>query len=519
MQIPQVTAPASAPEPGTVEGDKPATKNGEGGEKGAFAILLSLLQGSAPAQPGTAPGMTEGSGTGEAAPANGGQSPGATSTASQNVLLVAGNGTATSGEAGPDAAAITPAPESKGQPVDAKAQSAKNASTKSSETAPANPPPDHGKAVTTAKPVIVTQVVTPSPPDGAKQTSSAQYVVPEPNAAASEPGTPTNPVKQTAPANAPVAEAETGIPIAKLIDAEDADVTVETKQAAPAKPEAEPMAQATGSRSTARFIVAKPDTVAAETPKAKAEGTTETLSPTPAPTPKPVSDGDGDAVAKSLDSEEAAIQKDPAKVPVRTAAVSVQHADGAGPARVESPPNAVVQVEHAAPSNGSERVKADVDPAAPPERTTVKTIAIDTVKGVRYLLTKGEQTMRIRLVPESLGELKLVVTSTNDEITVRLASANHSVRELLHTQVHQLREVLAQDGSNVGKITITADLNAGAGTGNPLSGSPDRAWTPHARGWNGNTPGPPNQNPTNGQQPGAVPRRTVSHSGTLNLFA
>ncbi|MCL4694552.1 MAG: flagellar hook-length control protein FliK [Candidatus Hydrogenedentes bacterium] len=499
MQIPQVTAPTSASEPVTVEGEKPATKNGEGGEKGAFAILLALLQGSAPAQPGTAPGMTEGSGTGEAAPANGGQSPGASSASSQNVLLVAGDATAASGEA---------------------AQTAKNASAKSNEAAPANPPPEHGKAVSTVKPVIVTQVVTPSPPDGAKQTSSAQYVVPELKAAASEPGAPTKPVNQTAPANVPVAEAETGIPVAKLIDAEGADVTVETKQAAPAKPEAEPKAHVTDSRSTARFIVAKPDTVAAESPTVKAEGTTETLSPTSSVTPKPGSDGGGDAVAEVLDGEEAAIPKDAAKVPVRTASSQVQHVDGARPATVEPPPpNAVIQVEHAAPSNGSERVKAEVDPAAPPERTTVKTIAIDTVKGVRYLLTKGEQTMRIRLVPESLGELKLVVTSTNDEITVRLASANHSVRELLHTQVHQLREVLAQDGSNVGKITITADLNAGAGTGNPLSGSPERAWTPHARGWNGNTPGPSNQNPSNGQQPGAVPRRPLSHGGSLNLFA
>jgi hypothetical protein len=164
-------------------------------------------------------------------------------------------------------------------------------------------------------------------------------------------------------------------------------------------------------------------------------------------------------------------------------------------------------------------MKSETEQTAAPDRTTVKTIAVDTVKGVRYLLTKGEQTMRIRLVPESLGELKLVVTSSNDEITVRLASANHAVREVLHTQVHHLREVLAQDGGNVGKITITADMSAGTGPGNPQTGSPDRTWTPNQRGWSGHSSSSANSSSNGRQQPVAVPRQTAPYNGALNLFA
>jgi flagellar hook-length control protein FliK len=304
-----------------------------------------------------------------------------------------------------------------------------------------------------------------------------------------------------------VAESETGIPVAKVASAGDSDAKAEPKPAAPVNDGIEPEVRSAASRSTARFVVAKSGVASSDAPASTVTTEQSTV------------DSELDAVPKVLEGDQTAAHKESARMSLRNAGTPALQADGTRPVSAEVSQSGPVAIDRTVPSNGAEVVRTEVDHTSPPERTTVKTIAIDTVKGVRYLLTKGEQTMRIRLVPESLGELRLVVTSSGDEITVRLASANHGVRELLHTQVQHLREVLAQDGTPVGKITITGDMSAGTGNGNLLSGSPDRGLTPHARGWTGNTPGSPNQTPTNGQQPVAVPGRPVTHAGTLNLFA
>jgi flagellar hook-length control protein FliK len=526
LQIPQVTVLPNPAEPKAVEGDEPSA-NGIGGEKGAFAILLAVLQGngSVQAAPVQVDAVAVESKTTGSNASTGAAKGGSASSISQHPLL-ADSGRVKGGEAGPNvaapAAAATPTAEPEAQGVNAGKQATESAPDKSNGTSPAVQTPDAGKTVLAAKPFVVIEVALPVPSDAPKLNSSAQYVVPETNLADPKSSESTGPLTRAAPATTPVAESETGIPIARLIDASDAEVTAESKPAAPADDGDGPKARLAGPQSTARFVVAKPDAVVAESPKAKAEGAPKPLSPALTGTSgQETPESEVDPVSKVLGGEKSAVHEEQAQNPVRVraAASPVQHSDGVRPVTSEAPPAVSVQVEQTAPATGSERVKPDVDQAASPDRTTVKTIAIDTVKGVRYLLTKGEQTMRIRLVPETLGELRLVVTSSGDEITVRLASANHGVRELLHTQIQQLREVLAQDGTPVGKITITGDMSAGTGNGNLLSGSPDRGLTPHARGWTGNTSGSPNQTPTNGQQPVAVPRSSVTHAGTLNLFA
>lgn len=497
MQIPQVTASPSAAEPKVVEGDEPSA-NGTGGEKGAFAILLALLQsnGAVQAAPGSGDTVAEDAdATGSANLSGGGKNGSASSTS--NLPLIAGDANVT--------ASTLPAPaaEAKGPDVGASKQETESVSAKeqSSQT------PVTGKADATAKPLVVTEIAIPVAAEKPAEISTARYMVPATDSADAEVVESQTPTARAAPASAPVAESETGIPIAKVVSAADTEAKAETKSAAPEKIGIEPVERSEASRSAARFLVAKAGVANSEAPASTV--TTE----------QSAVDSELDAVPKTLDGDQTAAHKESARMPLRNAGTPALQADGTRPMSAEVPQSAPVAIDRTVPSNGAEVVRAEVDQASPPERTTVKTIAIDTVKGVRYLLTKGEQTMRIRLVPESLGELRLVVTSSGDEITVRLASANHGVRELLHTQVQHLREVLAQDGTPVGKITITGDMSAGTGNGNLLSGSPDRGLTPHARGWTGNMAGSPNQTPTNGQQPVAVPGRSVTHAGTLNLFA
>jgi len=102
--------------------------------------------------------------------------------------------------------------------------------------------------------------------------------------------------------------------------------------------------------------------------------------------------------------------------------------------------------------------------ARPDAVTSIRELANHTVKSVRYLANQqGEQTMKVRLVPESLGELRLEVTSSGTTITVRMASANPAVREVLQGNLQGLRDALSQDGYHAADVTVTADASSGQG--------------------------------------------------------
>jgi len=368
------------------------------------------------------------------------------------------------------------------------------------------------KTAGSAKPLVVTEVVTPVADEKAGRTSSAQFVVRKANADAAERSVTVKPAATTPASPA----AETGIPVTAVAGEDAPEPDVAPTRRTQLDDGVEPASETT--RSTARFIVAKAGSTEAAPTKGKPDPVPQSVSSASTPEPDTVQAGTESAkVVPGTKPETAAYRAPVDCVPTGGADKAAPHADGARPVAAEGQQAAPVQVEHSV--RGSERANPEPERTAPPGQTTVKTIAIDTVKGVRYLLTKGEHTMRIRLVPESLGELRLVVTSSSDEVSIRLASASHTVRELLHTQVQHLREALSQDGANVGKITVTADMSAGTGTGNPHTGSPDRAWNPNGRDWTGHAPSSPKYPSSMGQQPVVVPRQAMPHPGTLNLFA
>ncbi len=62
------------------------------------------------------------------------------------------------------------------------------------------------------------------------------------------------------------------------------------------------------------------------------------------------------------------------------------------------------------------------------DRPTLQTLDAFTVKSVRYLVHQGGTTLRVRLIPESLGEMHIEVRSQGDDVSVRLVSANPVVR-------------------------------------------------------------------------------------------
>jgi hypothetical protein len=149
-----------------------------------------------------------------------------------------------------------------------------------------------------------------------------------------------------------------------------------------------------------------------------------------------------------------------------------------------------------------------------PDRPTLDAVKDFTVKGVRYLVSSGEKTISVRLVPESLGELRLEVTSNDNSVSVRMVSANPAVREALQNQLHGLRETLTQDGFTVSQATVSAQMSSDnasksfAGRQTPYF---SQGATSPLSGGDGSV-----------SKSGGVlvdPQRARAHSGVLNLFA
>ena len=162
--------------------------------------------------------------------------------------------------------------------------------------------------------------------------------------------------------------------------------------------------------------------------------------------------------------------------------------------------------------------------AAAPTRSPIEApvalreqVAHQIVRQVRHVVTGGEQTVAIKLVPESLGELHISVTSSKDVLEIVLTSSSRHVRQTLEQQLHALRETLIREGIDVTRATIASPVT----TDNELQGSFTRAGNGQHAGterqgsnqpWSGSSHRDPDlANPDK--------RSGNSHHGKLNVFA
>lgn len=108
------------------------------------------------------------------------------------------------------------------------------------------------------------------------------------------------------------------------------------------------------------------------------------------------------------------------------------------------------------------------DKTVPTGHTTLQTLDAFAVKSVRYLVGQGGNTLSVRLIPESLGEMHIEVHSHGEDLTIRLVSANPVVRDTLQSHLPGLRDALSRDGLEVSQVEIasTTSQNAGQGSWN-----------------------------------------------------
>lgn len=155
---------------------------------------------------------------------------------------------------------------------------------------------------------------------------------------------------------------------------------------------------------------------------------------------------------------------------------------------------------------------------APPERpmpqSTLPQLPAATLKHVRFLLASGEQRATVKLIPESLGEVRIDILKQGDQIQVRLLSANPAVRELLEGQLAGLRESFQRDGLHLNRVdvggqTLSNGAGPSAGHHEPGAQKPQYGGGAHGAPGNGTTSEPPE-----------APRRVfTAHRGSLNLLA
>jgi flagellar hook-length control protein FliK len=91
------------------------------------------------------------------------------------------------------------------------------------------------------------------------------------------------------------------------------------------------------------------------------------------------------------------------------------------------------------------------------ERPTLGTLGEFTVRAVRVLSADGEQSMTVRLVPETLGELKLVVRTVGESVHLHVVAASAAVRDALDGQMQSLRDALSREGIDLARVTVGSE--------------------------------------------------------------
>jgi flagellar hook-length control protein FliK len=82
------------------------------------------------------------------------------------------------------------------------------------------------------------------------------------------------------------------------------------------------------------------------------------------------------------------------------------------------------------------------------------------VKQIRYLKDGGEQSIKIRLVPRSLGEIQIQVRASMDSIEVVMTPSLAGAREAIEMQLAGLREKLSSEGVEITQITIQPESSS-----------------------------------------------------------
>jgi flagellar hook-length control protein FliK len=76
------------------------------------------------------------------------------------------------------------------------------------------------------------------------------------------------------------------------------------------------------------------------------------------------------------------------------------------------------------------------------------------IRSITYLAGGDSKEMLVRLEPPELGRLQLRLALSNGELSARMLVDNHKVKELVESQLPQLRQGLQDQGFQVDKLLV-----------------------------------------------------------------
>jgi flagellar hook-length control protein FliK len=80
-------------------------------------------------------------------------------------------------------------------------------------------------------------------------------------------------------------------------------------------------------------------------------------------------------------------------------------------------------------------------------------------KGLVRAINQGENTLRIQLKPPELGRLIITIDNTGSNIKVNIMTENSAAREMLTSNVNELRTVLSSSGVNLERFDVDMNSN------------------------------------------------------------
>ncbi|WP_394175434.1 flagellar hook-length control protein FliK [Guptibacillus hwajinpoensis] len=85
----------------------------------------------------------------------------------------------------------------------------------------------------------------------------------------------------------------------------------------------------------------------------------------------------------------------------------------------------------------------------------VSTSLSDMIMGRMQVMKNGDEShIRIKLSPENLGQLDIRLTTSDGKVTAFIATATSAAKEMIESQLHQLRQTLVQQGVQLDKVEV-----------------------------------------------------------------
>jgi flagellar hook-length control protein FliK len=138
-------------------------------------------------------------------------------------------------------------------------------------------------------------------------------------------------------------------------------------------------------------------------------------------------------------------------------------------------------------------------------------------KQISRSIKRGERILRLQLKPPQLGSLRVEMDMKGNILKLGMTAENSSVKDILLSSVHELKETLSEQGVKLDKIDIDISNNFGQSLANLKDGAKEGLNGGQRRTQDSNE-GPHLKDESAGDEPGSEGRVVVAGS-SLDLMA